>query len=132
MAGDTIDVYASYDGHQNFLKNWAGDNLAAPPASPVPGQFYYDTTLNVQRVWNGSAWVASTTQKFATNIGDGLALSYVVAHNLGTRDVNVTVYNNAAPWQEPVCSVFHTSANTVTIGFSLPVLLNSVRVVVTA
>jgi hypothetical protein len=34
--------------------------LAAAPGSPVEGESYYDTVLHEERVWNGSAWVASS------------------------------------------------------------------------
>lgn len=30
--------------------------LASAPASPVPGQVYFDTTLHKARAWDGSAW----------------------------------------------------------------------------
>jgi len=32
------------------------NSLAAPPAGPVAGQAYFDTTLNTLRVWDGTNW----------------------------------------------------------------------------
>jgi hypothetical protein len=58
---------------------------------------------------------------FATNFGDGTSISYVILHNLGTQDVDVTVYRATTPWDEVICDVAHTSINTVTLsGFTTP------------
>lgn len=67
---------------------------------------------------------------FAVNVGDGVASSYVVTHNLGTRDVMVTTYLNASPWTETLVQVEHTSTNSVTVTFGSPPALNAWRVVV--
>jgi len=68
---------------------------------------------------------------FAANFGDGTSISYVITHNLGTRDVNVVVYRNSTPWDEVICDVAHTSTNTVTLsGFTIPPTTNQFRVVV--
>lgn len=34
---------------------------ASAPASPVVGQFYWDTATGLLRVWNGAAWVSATS-----------------------------------------------------------------------
>lgn len=68
---------------------------------------------------------------FAANFGDGTSISYVITHNLGTRDVNVSVYRNSTPWDEVICDVAHTSTNTITLsGFTIPPTTNQFRVVV--
>src|ERR1041385_1610130 len=47
---------APLDMHQNEVRNLRLQTLASAPSSPVVGQAYYDTTLTVARVWDGSAW----------------------------------------------------------------------------
>jgi uncharacterized protein YjbI with pentapeptide repeats len=70
-------------------------------------------------------------KKFAANIGDGTNTSYAVTHNLGTRDVEVAVYD-AATYEEVVTDITRTSTNVVTIGFAVAPTTNAYRVVVHA
>jgi len=75
---------------------------------------------------------AVVVSKYAASVGDGSATSYVVTHNLNTRDVIVTVYDNSSPYAEVITDVAHTSVNTVTIAFSVAPTSNQYRVVVHA
>jgi hypothetical protein len=70
--------------------------------------------------------------KYAASVGDGSSTSYTVTHNLNTRDVIVTVYDNSAPYAEVITDVAHTTVNTVTIAFSVAPTSNQYRVVVHA
>jgi cysteine-rich repeat protein len=59
----------------NQIKNFAIDNLAGPPAVPVTGQTYFNTTNNNTYIWNGTSWdlVAGTSVKeivFNTDYAD--------------------------------------------------------------
>ena len=44
------------------LRNARIQNLAGAPAEPVAGLIYFDTTLNLLRVWDGSAWTNAGVQ----------------------------------------------------------------------
>jgi hypothetical protein len=69
--------------------------------------------------------------KVAANIGDGSAATFTLTHNLGTRDVSVTVYRNATPWDDVICDVARPDANNVTIsGFGSAPSSNQFRVVI--
>lgn len=68
--------------------------------------------------------------KYNANVGDGSATSYTITHNLGTRDVQVTVYDNSSPYAEVVCDVNHATTNTITLLFSVAPTSNQYRVVV--
>lgn len=126
-------ISAAIDLEQNDIEHAAFHNLAAAPATPVVGQFYYNTVSNTPFMWNGSAWVSlfQATAKFAQTIGTGLALSFVVTHNLGTLDTIESVYDTGTG-NEVVAIVNHTSPNTTTFTFTVPPLLNQYRVVIHA
>lgn len=67
---------------------------------------------------------------FAADIGDGSTTSIVVTHNLGTRDVNVAVYDKTTPFSEQYPEVRRTTINTVTLVFSVAPTTNQFRCVV--
>lgn len=71
-------------------------------------------------------------KKYATDIGDGSATSYTVTHNLGTRDVMVTLYRNSGNFDEPDYEVRHATTNTITVLFTTAPTSNAWRVVVIA
>jgi hypothetical protein len=75
---------------------------------------------------------AVVVSKYAANVGDGSATSYTITHNLGTRDIQVTVYDNSSPYAEVFCDVQHTTTNTATLLFSVAPTSNQYRVVVQA
>ena len=86
--------------------------------------------------FNGSAAVtaaidtAVVVRKYNASIGDGSATSYTVTHSLNTRDVQVTVYDNSAPYAEVICDVQHSTTSAVTLLFSVAPTSNQYRVVV--
>jgi hypothetical protein len=73
---------------------------------------------------------AVVARKVAANIGDGTATSFVVTHNLGTRDVIGQVYNNAAPYDVVIADIENTSTTTCTVRFGSAPALNAYRVVI--
>lgn len=83
--------------------------------------------------WSGSAWVNSTNQasfKYSTTIGDATNLSYVVTHNLGTRDIVLQARNVNSPYESYYVAWEPTTTNTATVYFDFAPGLNSVRVVI--
>jgi hypothetical protein len=70
------------------------------------------------------------TTKFSEAIGDGSTLSYTVTHNLGTRDVIVTVYKNSSDYEVVFADVKHATDNTVTVAFASAPSSNAYKVVV--
>jgi hypothetical protein len=75
---------------------------------------------------------AVVVSKYATNVGDATNTSYTITHNLNTRDVIVSVYESTGTYAEVICDVQHSTANTVTLLFSVAPTLNQYRVVVHA
>lgn len=70
------------------------------------------------------------TKKFNQNIGDGSATSYVITHNLNTRDVGVEVYRNSGNFDTVLAEVQRTSVNSITILFDTAPAANAFRVLV--
>jgi hypothetical protein len=56
-------------------------------------------------------------RKVGGTLGDGAATSFVLTHNFNTRNIQVSVYTNAAPYDDVICDVERTSVNTVTVRF---------------
>jgi hypothetical protein len=75
---------------------------------------------------------AVVVSKYAANVGDGSATSYTITHNLGTRDIQVTVYDNSTPYAEVICDVQHSTTNTATLLFSVAPTSDQYRVVIQA
>lgn len=70
-------------------------------------------------------------RKYAANVGDGTSTSITITHNLGTRDVQVTLYD-ASTYAEVFADVVHSTTNTVVLSFSVAPTSNQYRVVVFA
>lgn len=66
---------------------------------------------------------------FAANVGDGTNTSFVLTHNLNTRDVLISVYDNAT-YEEVITDVAVTTVNTVTVTFNVAPSSNAYRVVI--
>lgn len=67
---------------------------------------------------------------YAETFGDGAATSYVITHNLGTRDVLVQVVRVASPYETILCEVERTSTNTITLKFASAPTTNQFRVLI--
>lgn len=71
------------------------------------------------------AQVKSFAQTLSTS-----ATSYVVTHNLGTKDVTVQIYGTADPWRQTWVTVDRTTINSVTLSFATAPTAGSHRVVI--
>jgi hypothetical protein len=68
-------------------------------------------------------------KKYSVSIGDGSNTSYTITHNLGSRDVHVTIYNNST-YDEVITDVTHSTTNTLTVVFATAPSSDAYRVVV--
>ena len=68
------------------------------------------------------------SKKYTTDIGDGSATSYVVTHNLNSRDIDVTVYRNSGNYDDVIVEVQRTTVNSVTILFDTAPAASAYRV----
>lgn len=111
-------TYTASDGVLLTGTNFTGVVVASGGLSVGASGFQLDTTIAVR--------------KYAANVGDGTATTYTVSHNLGTKDVIVSVYDNSSPYAEVICDVQHTSTSAITLLFSVAPTSNQYRVVVHA
>jgi hypothetical protein len=121
--------------------SWSVFGSAAGPASETSAgiaelatQAETDTGTDDSRIVTPLKLATSVwgTKKVNQNIGDGSATSYVVTHNLGTRDVEVEVYRNSGNFDTVLAEVQRTSTNAVTIIFDNAPASNAYRVMVRA
>lgn len=73
---------------------------------------------------------AVVPRKYATAVGNGALTTIAVTHNLGTRDVQVSVLLAATPWDSYDVDWSATDANTVTLVFAVAPTSGQYRVVV--
>jgi hypothetical protein len=111
-------TYTASNGVQLVGSDFSGVVVSSGGLSVGVSGFELDTTIAVR--------------KYAANVGDGTATTYTVSHNLGTKDVIVSVYDNSSPYAEVVCDVQHTSTTAITLLFSVAPTSNQYRVVVHA
>lgn len=76
------------------------------------------------KTWSGKSL------KYSATIGDGSATSYTVTHNLGTRNVSVTISRVASPYDIVLTDVELTTTNSVTVKFSAAPTTNQFNVMV--
>lgn len=109
-------TYTASNGVQLVGSNFSGVVVANGGLTVGASGFALDTAIAVR--------------KYAVSVGDGVATSYTVTHNLGTRDVQVSIYDNSSPYAEVVADVEHSTTTAVTVQFSVAPASNQYRVVV--
>jgi len=95
------------------------------------GGLYVKTGLGLEIDNSGNVAIdtAVVARKYSTTIGNTSNTTYTVTHDLGTRDVEVSVYD-ASTYEEVIVDVARTSTNIVTIGFAVAPGVDAYRVVV--
>lgn len=133
---DVEDVVGGLVSGSNSLSVTYTDNGAAA------GTLALDTTLATTSYLSKASGLAvdiatletklvtdSFTKKATASVGNGTNTSFAVSHNLGTRDVQVQVYDNAT-YDTVECDVVRTDSNTVTVSFTIAPTTDAYRVVV--
>tara|TARA_R110000803_G_scaffold145933_3_gene211727 strand:- start:17939 stop:19849 length:1911 start_codon:yes stop_codon:yes gene_type:complete len=86
------------------------------------------TTSQISDFTSGTTGVI-TAREYVATIGDGVLLTHTVTHNLGTRDVMVSLYDTTA-FNTVFATVVRTSTNAVSISTSAAIATGGVRVLV--
>ncbi len=149
VSSDTVRISADAAG--NGLTGGAGSALAVGAGNGITvnandvalasstGGAGLTYTTGVLAVGQGSgisvaadavAVDSSVARVYAANIGDGSTTNIVVTHNLGTRDVSVTVRSATTPWEQVFVDNEATSTTTCTLRFAVAPTSNQYRVIV--
>jgi len=117
-----------------LLNTTSGMNTTSSGLAVTPG-------LGITITGQGAAGAATNNQvaintdvvvrKYAATIGDGTTTSFTITHNMATKDVQVTLYDNTTN-VEYTADVTHSTTNTVTVAFANAPSSNQIRVVVFA
>jgi phage-related tail fiber protein len=126
VAADSIDIAGTYVGQTTITTlgtigtgTWQGTAV---------GVLYGGTGASTAA---GARTALGVPTKFSANIGDGAATSFVLNHNLGTRDVVASIYRNSTPWDQVYADVsMPTDVNNMTIAFAVAPASNEYRVVI--
>ena len=146
LAGDDIatsDITNFTEDVQDVVGGMvSGSNSLSATYNDGAGTLSLDTTLATTSYLSKTSGLAvdisavetklvtdSFTRKATASVGNGTNTSFAVTHNLGTRDVQVQVYDNAS-YDTVECDVVRTNSNTVTVSFTVAPTTNAYRVVV--
>ena len=133
---DVEDVVAGLVSGSNSISVTYTDNGTGA------GDLALDTTLAATSYLSKSGGLAvdiatleaklvtdSFTKKATASVGNGTNTSFAVTHNLGTRDVQVQIYDNAS-YDTVEADVVRTAATIVTVSFTVAPSTDAYRVVV--
>lgn len=108
---------------------WESGDTASRPSGAQIGRMYFDTDVPAPVWWDGAGWV-SLVKSYSETVGDGVATSFDIDHNLGTRDVTIQMYETNTYAPVTPLSMIRATVNRVTIGFAAPPPSNWLRVVI--
>ena len=118
--GTVISVVIGVVGDMAAANSFGGSNSAG--TGVIPAAIDHSHAL--------PALPSSLTNKYAANIGNNSDTTIAVTHGLGTKDVVVTVFRVASPYDVVLCDVVITDTNNVGLSFAVAPTTNQFRVVV--
>jgi hypothetical protein len=122
---DTVDIASTYAGQSTITTlgtiatgTWQGTDV---------GVLYGGTGASDAA---GAKTNLGFMTRYAANVGDGAATSYVVTHSLNTRDCTVQVRETSGSYSQVQVDVEYTTADTITLVFASAPSASAYRVIV--
>jgi len=109
------------------LADMAANTIKGVITAGVPQDL---TPSQVRQVLTSDVANLSLTRKYSTDVGNGVATSFVYTHNLASRDVVATLYRNSAPYDVVEADIEHTTTNTITVRFAVAPPSAAYRIVI--
>ncbi len=109
----------------NFL------NLIKYSDNSTPGSFIADYAANMETIDEfASSYSINAVKKYTATIGDGNNTTFIITHNLNTRDVVITIRETDYPYTQISTSTEFTSPDTLTLNFTSAPAENQYTVIV--
>jgi hypothetical protein len=90
------------------------------------GKLFYRNSANEIVIYGSSSTLSGTT--YSATIGNGSSTTFSLTHNLGTRDIFVSIRSATSPYDEIEALWEATSTTAATIKFDTPPANGSIRV----
>lgn len=118
LSGDIAGT-ANFDGS-------GGVSIISTLATVATAGTYKSVTVDAKgRVTSGTNpttlagfGITDAIKKYTTLVGDGLATSHLITHNLNSRSVVVSLHETSAPYSEVFTDVLKGTENTLTLLFA--------------
>lgn len=88
------NFYYDLNLRQNEIQNGVFHNLPSAPSNPKKGQPYFNTTDNIEYVWNGTEWVNALSQG-DLSIASGSANYLSISNHELSANVDTTVTDSS-------------------------------------
>lgn len=122
---DSIDIDANYVGQTSITTlgtvdtgTWEADTVAVA----------YGGTGATDAA--GAKTNLEFMTRYAANVGNTIDTSFVITHNLATKDCTVQVRETSSPYGQVQVDVEYTTGNSVTVIFASAPAVNAYRVIV--
>ena len=111
------------------IKRLASDNTTRKDAKLTYNEVADKWQLTFGSI-SGTIVTAQIATKVTQSIGDGVNTSFVVPHNLNTRDLTVAIRQNAEDYALVYADIEFTTLDSITVRFALPIDPNQYTVTI--
>ncbi len=133
--GDSIQAIVARAGTGNVNSDWTVmqgniDGAVVGPASAVANRVAVFNGTTGKLIKDGGVTLSVFAKRYKVAFGDATNTAYVITHNLGSRDVIVTVRTTDSPYEVVYPDIAMTTTNTITLTFATAPTLNQYTITV--